>query len=403
MQRDEAPAIPTRRGIGAALALLAAILLSAAADAGAASKIVYECRPNLCVLNPESGATARLTSDGTTELPYQLPSLSSDGRTLAALRGDDVLVGPASGNLTRAWTSARDVNDVALSPDGTAVAESHSYVENRYGCPLTGGCLELVDRSGATYSVGPATTTSPSYKGGGGVGFLAGGALLTIFYTLADDTHTICTIATPGGEDGPCTAEIRETPDPLSQPAGSPDGKLIAVVVGSATTAVPTRIDLYSAASGTRLRQLVAGGAPSFSPDSASVAYQGADGWIHTLGLGDKGSRKLAPGLSPSWAEGSGPGASVGSRALRYRRGKVAVTVLCGGPKRCAGTVRLRKGKKTIGSRRYSVAKGRQARVAVIPTRRGKRMISAAKRHRVLVVLAPRRGKVGSTTLTLTR
>ena len=64
------------------------------------------------------------------------------------------MVGDYATNLTQRWASSRDINDVALAPDGSGVAESHSYVENRYGCPLTGGCLELVDMSAGEYTRG---------------------------------------------------------------------------------------------------------------------------------------------------------------------------------------------------------------------------------------------------------
>ncbi len=134
-------------------------LAATAVDGRAAdSKIVYACRPNLCVVDPATGISSPLTSDGTEALPYLDPSLSADGTRLAARRGGDVLVGAATGNLGERWGgSPQGLNDVALSPDGTAVAESHAYVQNvnRVRCYPFAGCqLELVleDMSGTTWS-----------------------------------------------------------------------------------------------------------------------------------------------------------------------------------------------------------------------------------------------------------
>jgi hypothetical protein len=115
------------------LATISLIMALAAAEAGAApSKIVFACAPNLCTVDPVSGATATLTTDGATSA-YRLPSISRDGRRVAAARAADVVVGDYGSNLTEVWAGTRDMNDVAIAPDGSGVGESHSYVETRYG------------------------------------------------------------------------------------------------------------------------------------------------------------------------------------------------------------------------------------------------------------------------------
>ena len=52
-----------------------------------------------------------------------------------------------------------DATPSVVTPVRTTVAESHSYVETRYGCPLTGGCLELIDRSASKVSLGNPEAT----------------------------------------------------------------------------------------------------------------------------------------------------------------------------------------------------------------------------------------------------
>lgn len=205
-----------------------------------------------------------------------------------------MLVGAATGDLGERWGgSPQGLNDVALSPDGTAVAESHAYVENvnRVRCYPFAGCqLELVleDMSGTTWSRGVAgTAPTRGFSGGGGVGFLGGGQLLIAFYTLSADAHEVCVVATPETPaDPPCGATAREVGATLSWPDGSPDGRLIAAVKGPPRGDGPTAVNLYDAASGAFLRTVATGTTPAFSPDGASIAYQSADGWIELVPTG---------------------------------------------------------------------------------------------------------------------
>ena len=257
--------IPTAKRLAGA-AVLAALALAASPGAAPAraSAIVYSCAPNLCAVDPDSAVTATITDDGASS-PYRLPSVSRDGGVLAAARGDDVVVGPYGSNLTARWTGSRDINDVAISPDGSAVGESHSYVENRFGCPFSGGCLELVDMSESSYVSGAGAGAS-SFVGGGGVGFL-GGALLSSYYTLKDDQHHICVAPTPGTPGSSCEQRVN-SPRTLSQPDGSPDGKLIAAGVIDAAPAKSSAVYLFDAATGAELRRLADNaGSPAFSPD----------------------------------------------------------------------------------------------------------------------------------------
>jgi hypothetical protein len=360
-----------------------------------ASRVVYACDPDLCVVNPETGASEPITTDGATT-PYRYPSISRDGNRIAAARGSDVMVGDYGANLTQRWAGSRNINDVALAPDASGVGESHSYVENRYGCPLTGGCLELVDVSETSYTRGNPAQANGTYDGGGGVGFLGAGSLLTSHYTLADDRHHVCVIDAPGVPGAPC-AERVSSGATLSGPDGSPDGRLIAVVVGGAT------VTLFDAATGVLVRTLGQGGQPSFSPDGSQVAFATPDGWIAVVPTEGGTARKLVPGSSPAWGGGDGPGPAVRSTKLRMRKGKVAVKVACAGREACRGTLRIKKGATTLGSRAYRVSAGRRATVSVKPSRRGARTIARARSHRVTVELKPRGGSVIATKMKLRR
>jgi hypothetical protein len=389
-----------RRALALATAMLAVPSL-AVADAGA-SKIVYVCGSELCAADPASGATATITTDGASS-SYRYPSISRDGRRLAAGRGTDVMVGDYGANLSERWAGSRDLNDVALSPDGSAVAESHSYVENQYGCPFTGGCLRLVDMSASTYTAGPGDDAITNrYPGGGGVGFLGGGALLSSRYTIRDDLHQICVVGDPKAEDADCEPRV-SSPATLSAPTGSPDGRLIAATVSPEGSDTAT-VALFDAATGAPVRQLAAAGSePAFSPDGTQVAYNGGDGWIHVVATAGGRGRRLVQGGSPTWGDGAGPGAALGSRSLRLRGGRIPVSVSCGGPAPCRGSVRIANGRTTVGRRAYRVAGGRTAVVAVKPTRRGLVTLGDRRRFGVTVQLTPANGKRLSERLTLRR
>jgi hypothetical protein len=384
--------MPSRRTV---LTIVVAAMLAAPASA-AASRIVYHCEPDLCVVNPETGTAQRLTADGAAS-PYRYPSVSRNGLKVAALRGNDVMVGDYGTNLTQRWAGERSINDVALSPDGTAVAESHSFVENRYGCPLTGGCLELVDRSATEVSVGDPTGTF-NHRGGGGAGFLGAGALISSAYLIKDSQHVLCVVDAPTVADALCTVRVT-APAALSGPDGSADGRFIVATVGGE----PSAVVLFDAAAGTAIRELAKGSQPSFSPDGTQVAFAGHDGWVYTVPTAGGTPRKLVQGLSPSWGEGAAPGPALASTKLRQRKGKLPVKVECVGTETCQGKLTIKKGKGTLGKRNYRVAAGKSATVKITPTSRGKRTIARSRSHKVTVELKPKTGSTIKTKLTLRR
>ena len=386
--------MPTRWTVVLALAVAAVLAVPASASA---SRIVFHCAPDLCVVNPETGASQRLTTDGAAN-PYRFPSISRNGQKVAALRANDVMVGDYGTNLTQRWTGGRDINDLVMSPDGTGVVESHSYVETRYGCPLTGGCLQLVDFSDAEFSAGNPEATV-RHRGGGGVGFLGAGALVSSAYASVDKVHVLCVVDTPAVADAPCTVRVTSQAS-LSGPDGSPDGRSIVASVGPA----PSALVLFDAASGAPVRELAKGTQASFSPDGTQVAFAGHDGWVYTVPTAGGTPRKLVQGLSPSWGEGAAPGPALASTTLRQSRSqKVPVKVQCAGSETCAGTLTIKKGSSTLGKRAYRVAAGKSATVTVTPSSRGKRTIARSRSHKVTVELKPKAGSTIKAKLTLRR
>jgi hypothetical protein len=95
--------------------------------------------------------------------------------------------------------------------------------------------------------------------------------------------------------------------------------------------------------------------------------------------------------------------ATVRSSALRYRKGRIRVTVRCAARASCRGTLNIRKGKVAIGSQAYRVRAGASAIVSVKPCRRGRRALATRRRDTVTVELKPSTGDVVSRKLTLRR
>lgn len=383
------------------LLVLLAIGLALAAARAEASKIVYSCAPDLCGVDPESAVSSPITNDGGSSA-YRYPSLSRDGSRVAAARAAAVVVGPYGADLAEPWGGTRDMNDVAISPDGNATGESHSYVETRYGCPFTGGCLELVDRSRTFFQVGPdPAASSGSFPGGGGVGFLGSRSLLSSFYTVSTDTNTICVVADPAASEAACQPRIVST-KALLAPAGSADGALIAVATAGEPGAAS--VDLYDAGSGALLRRLAAAGTdPTFSPDGERVAYSAPDGWIYVVPTKGGPARRLVKGDSPSWGGGDGPGPALASPKVRYRNGRLGVKLRCGGQVSCRGTVRFKRGRTMLGARSFRLKAGRAATVKVKVSKRGRGKLERSFPSRLVLQLKPAEGKLVTQRLPLRR
>jgi RTX calcium-binding nonapeptide repeat (4 copies) len=94
--------------------------------------------------------------------------------------------------------------------------------------------------------------------------------------------------------------------------------------------------------------------------------------------------------------------ARIRSSSLRYRKGRIAVRVGCPSAA-CRGTLRIFKAKRRIATARYRVAAGRSSNVRAKPSRKGRAILSRARRHRVTVELRPRGGSPVRRKLTLRR
>lgn len=123
--------------------------------------------------------------------------------------------------------------------------------------------------------------------------------------------------------------------------------------------------------------------------------------------------RAAAPAPAPVPA--TRPSARIRSSALRYRKGRVAVSVSCGaGKSRCTGTLRVRTASRvkvgskrrtvTIVQARYSVAPGRSKAVSARPTASGRSLLRRTRKVRVRVSVDPKgAGATRSRTVTLRR
>jgi WD40-like Beta Propeller Repeat len=125
---------------------LVALPAAAAHAAAPGSAIVYVAGGDIWQVSPDGTGTHALTTDGTTDAPYQRPRLAPDG-SVFALRGFDVVHVSAAGQRIGAFTPRRpkDSDGVAadqppgfldLSPDGTKLA----YGIENLRCEDDGSC-----------------------------------------------------------------------------------------------------------------------------------------------------------------------------------------------------------------------------------------------------------------------
>jgi Tol biopolymer transport system component len=296
--------------------LLAVAWLLAAAAPAAASTLVYTCGAgyeNLCLARPDGWAQRELTDDGdasrTTSHVYTAPDLSRDGRRLAYVLDNHVFVRTMASGATDRGTAQNLPLLVRLRNDGARMAVAVS-------APLpTGGFQTEVCTYDASFS-GP---NEGAYCLAGGVGtgfdYLPDGRLVMATAGQAEHGgHTVIALLRPedGGASGVERYLVADPAANLESPAVSPDGRLVAVV--RAASGTRGDLALYDLSTGALVRTLTSGGrdgAPSFSPDGASIAFERADGsiWV-TRADGSPGSERLviARGRAVSWGGGDLPG-----------------------------------------------------------------------------------------------
>jgi WD40 repeat protein len=291
--------------------LAIALTLALAAPAGAAS-IVYVCGSNLCRIDPKKPKhVTRLTRDGVAKGPvYRSPGLSTDGRTLAFIKGRELYTANRNARATHKLEAA----DLAwLSPNGRLVAFVRSTTviidPGIFPCcrpPVYGMVPYLFVRDptqNEAQTLARATITAgwlrdrimiaSSREGGSG--------------PVPDD---VC-LTVPPGADGVCERTIAsDGTQTLSAPTASPDGRYLAAVAEPWSDAQDYHqtfegsIALFDPNTGTHLHDLTTGPSdsqPAFSPDGKQIVFsRGKD--IYVVKVSGGSARRLRKGgADPTW------------------------------------------------------------------------------------------------------
>jgi Tol biopolymer transport system component len=291
--------------------LAVALVLALAAPAGAAS-IVYTCGANLCRIDPKKPKrVTHLTRDGKIGGPrYTSPSLSADGRKLAFLHGQDLML--AGGDARRARKIDNGVSLSWLSPDGgraafvksinTIISPGFTYP---YYSPPVYGLVPFLFVRGASESESHTVARSIITAG-----WLRDRVMIATFRLEGSGQRPddIC-LMVPVDADGVCERTIAtDGPRTLSSPAASRDGRYLVAVAEPWAQDFDQRFEgaiaLFDAATGARLRDLTAGpadGDPAFSPDGKQVAFRrGRDIYVVKT-AGGRAKLLRRGGSEPTW------------------------------------------------------------------------------------------------------
>jgi Tol biopolymer transport system component len=296
-----------KRAVAILAALAAAGEIGPAAVARSFSVLIYSCGrgfSNLCQINSDGGGERQLTRDGNPidyANKYHSPSVSRNGRKLVFLRGSKLyLLNRASG---RRFGPLSDTASLArISPDGLTIGDLELY-------PAPPPALGLVltacvyDKSRPARRVCEGSTRSFAFTNDGRVlasvsdqydpAYGRNDAGICIFNPLTRSCQQF--VAAERGRS-------------LSDPAPSPDGRLLAV-----TRSIPGHaeggIALYSYATGRLIRRLTTGTAdsgPMWAPDGSRLAFvRGADSAsprIYTISVhGGRPRLLVARGRAVTW------------------------------------------------------------------------------------------------------
>ena len=390
-----------RRILFAALSGVCLLLLTAAP--ASASTIVFQCGPAVCAVDPDTGEQPRrLAPDG------RVAGVTRDGVTASWVDPSGALVkAPVAGGAPAPiGFGGSVVNQPLMSPDGAR------YLWWYPGPDGFGGNNGIWVRR---LTVGSAESE--------GVGFCSfcvishGWMGTTAIGGLPADTSRgvpsrVCSMLTPAEAptvSGTCVSVLAsDARGGIGFPSGNAAGtEVVAALTPGESTGIKGRIVRYSLANGAALPDVTAGTTdttPVFSPEGDRVAFE-RDGQIVIKDLTGAGAeRVLAPGVYPHWGGArTVVGPTLRSTTLRYRKGKIAVQVACTGTAACTGTVRIKKGKTTIGSRSYRVAGGKSGTVTIKPSRRGARSLGSRRAQTVSVELKPSTGDAVKKSLKLRR
>lgn len=234
-----------------------------------ASTIVFSCQADLCSLNPDSGRQRAITTNGTAGLDvYSSPYLSSDGRLLSFWYDDRAFVGDRNARERRTLRHPAGERASAFAPQFRPGSHEAFFF---YGYNLQLFTSLRLCRSRDVIRARPRCGQTVQ----SGRAYWAWGPHGTIVSVDANLRQDICVTDI----DGRCQKVLVRLPAPKTffmPPSTSPNGRLIAAGVEQGGGSSDTRIELYSARSGRRVRTLTRGHndyPPSFSPDGKRIVF----------------------------------------------------------------------------------------------------------------------------------
>jgi hypothetical protein len=338
-------------GLRRVLVATAAITAILSADAWA-DALVYRCGPNICRAAPNGTAKTHLTTDGRPNGPlYAWVSATADGSRLAVVNATYTYVLDGKGRRISGKLPRSGIQLIAeISPSGAEIATVDLVPEYLGFPPILHfqPYLFVMKPDGSareTTSRGPIDT-----------GWLGPRLVRTDTSGSAPFADGICLLVT--NVDFECERDVARDPiHDLTNPAFSPDGRLVAVVQGPGeSTPGAGPIVIYDAATATPVRQLVGGEntQPTWSPDGRLIAFEHG-GEIHVARAtgAPREHRILKGGVQPTW---------ITARACRARprvrpRGRSAIVTACA-PQPGRLTVTLRRNGRPVAHKTVRAATG---------------------------------------------
>ena len=352
-----------------ALTIVAFAVLSADS---LADTLVYRCGPNVCRAAPDGSAKRRLTTDGQPNGPlYAWVSASTDGSRLGVVNATYSYVLDGNGRrITGKLPRSGAALIAEISPSGAQIATVDLVPEYLGSPPILHfqPYLFVANADGSereTTSRGPIDT-----------GWLGPRLVRT---DTSDDppfAEGICLLVT--NVDFQCERDVARDPThDLLNPAFSPDGTQVAVVMAPGAEPGAGPIIIYDVATAAPVRQLVGGEntQPTWSPNGKLVAFErGGDIYVARATGPPREHRVVKGGQQPTWTTA----AACRSRPrLRLRRRTAIVTACAPQPGRL--TVTLRRNGRRVAGRTIRTATGR---LVTVHFRRPPGHLSARARFR---------------------
>ena len=299
-----------------ALLLVIFAMLLAPAVAGANSKIIYVCRPNLCKFDVDTGKRTKLTTDGTPTTRYRAPSLSLDGTKLAFgrppeddFRADIYLADGDAHNVVgplRNGAGERLTGGVTLRPDGSLLGILNSQVENDGQSAVVHYYLSTANLDGSD--------SRPWVDGRDQYGDLAWGPNGLLSTEGGGQRDHVCELRAPGTGTPGCSRTVALDPGhDLAMPVVSPDGKVVVAnydCLDNGCSDSDRGLEVFKYADASLTRVLTTGSDlnPAFSPDGKEIVFERAGALYVIATDGPAGSERLIVerGEEPTW--GAAPG-----------------------------------------------------------------------------------------------